>query len=89
MLIPSVSANETGLITLSDFTFTESNITEIEKADNVDFDNPALIINTIISFQHQINTTVNYFSPFIIKSNFKSFHSRAPPVFISYFTIIT
>lgn len=89
MLLPSVSANETGLITLSDLNFTESNITEIEKADNVDFDGPTLIANTIIQSLYEINTKVNYFTPFIVKSYFKSFHSRAPPVFISHYTIST
>lgn len=89
MLLPTVSANETGLVSLSDLNFTELNVTEIEQADKLDLDNPTLSLKAIVQFQHDSNIKLSYFSSAIVQSYFHSFHSRAPPLLIIQHTLIT
>lgn len=88
MLLPTVSANEIDLTALGDLNFTKSNIAEIEQADNLDFDDPSLLCQSIAQFQNCNYINLSYFSPFILQYYFLNFHSRAPPAFIFHHTLI-
>lgn len=88
MLLPTVSANETVLVSLSDLNFTETNIVEIEQTDNLDFDRPALLSSALVQLSPDRNVKLSYFNPFIVQSYFQSFHSRAPPLIIFQSTFI-
>ena len=88
MLLPTVSANEIDLIALGDLNFTKSNSTEIEQADNLDFDDPSLLYPSIVQLQNCNYINLSYFTPFILQYYFHNFHSRAPPAFIFHHTLI-
>lgn len=88
MLLPTVSAHEINLISLSDVNFTKSNVTEIEPTDQLDFDNNSFFSQSPVQFQHYSYINLNYFSPFIVQHYSHSFHSRAPPLVISHHTLI-
>lgn len=89
MLLPTVSANEIALTSVSDLNFTELNVTEIEQTDNLDFDSPAPLPKTIVQFPHDRYIKLSYFSPFIFQSYFQGFRSRAPPLVIISHAFIT
>jgi len=83
VFLTTVSANEIEVAALSDLSFVEVNIDELENIDNVDSDNPTLLTQTIDYLHYYTYISLRRFSLHIVQPNVQNFHSRAPPIFTS------
>ncbi|ARD46220.1 hypothetical protein [Colwellia sp. PAMC 21821] len=79
VLLTTVSVNEIAVVTLSDLSFNEANIVELETTEDVDSDNPALLTHTANYLRSYTYISIGYRNPDIIEPYFNNFHSRAPP----------
>jgi len=86
MLLPTVSAHEIRVNALNDLNLIEVNpaesLAEVEQADDLGFDDTALIAQSCFQLPTHGYIILPYFSSSFLKAHQTGFRSRAPPKFI-------